>query len=167
MRAGFAPGMVLAGLGAAGLVLVLDQAAKLAMLDRFGALPPEERIITVAPFLNLALVNNHGVTFGLFNTGGAGTAMIFSAVALAIVAGLLWSLGRTRRRLNAVATGMIIGGAIGNLLDRVRLGAVIDFLDFYIGSWHWYVFNIADAAICVGVAILLLDSLLAGSESPR
>jgi signal peptidase II len=154
------------GLASAIVMLAADQASKAAILSRLGALPPEDRLLPVFSGFNLALVGNHGVTFGLFNNGGPANAIVFSVIALVIVIGLIWSLGRTRRSANAVATGMIIGGAIGNALDRLRLGAVVDFLDFYLGSWHWYVFNIADAGICVGVTILLLDSLLVGSESP-
>jgi signal peptidase II len=86
--------------------------------------------------------------------------LVFSVVAGAIVAGLLWWLARTESPLLAVAIGLIVGGAIGNVADRVRLGAVVDFLDFHLGSWHWPAFNLADSAICLGVAAMLLDGLL-------
>jgi signal peptidase II len=65
----------------------------------------------------------------------------------------------------AVAIGLIIGGAIGNVIDRIRLGAVVDFLDFHIGTWHWPAFNVADSAICIGVAVMLLDGLLLRREA--
>ena len=82
-----------------------------------------------------------------------------------IVAGLVYWLRRVTSPLLAVAIGLIIGGAVGNVVDRIRLGAVVDFLDFHIGSWHWPAFNLADSAICVGVAAMLLDGLLLHRET--
>ena len=86
--------------------------------------------------------------------------MLFSLVAAAIVTVLIYWLSRAESSLLAVAIGLIIGGAIGNVIDRIRFGAVVDFLDFHVGTWHWPAFNIADSAICVGVAVMLLDGLL-------
>ncbi len=121
----------------------------------------------VTPFFNLVLTYNRGMSFGLFNTAGSGggvNALVFSLVAAAIVAGLAWWLSRVRSPFLAVAIGLIIGGAVGNVADRVRLGAVVDFLDFHVGSWHWPAFNLADSAICIGVAAMLLDGLLLHRE---
>jgi signal peptidase II len=154
---------VLLGLGVAiaAVVVLLDQLSKAAVLDFFAGdgLNDSTR---VAPFFNLVLTFNHGVSFGLFNAGdGAGAdALIFSLVAAAIVVGLIWWLSRAATPLLAVAIGLIVGGAVGNVIDRIRLGAVVDFLDFHLGSWHWPAFNLADSAICIGVAALLLDGLL-------
>ncbi len=152
------------GLLAALLVLLLDQASKLAILNHLG---DGEGMVRITGFLNLALVSNHGITFGFFNRSGAFNAMIFSLLALGITGALIVWLGRTRSGLVAIAMGMVIGGAIGNLIDRLRLGAVVDFLDFHIGGLHWYVFNVADAGICIGVGLLLLDGLLLRTESPK
>ena len=148
------------GLCVAALIVVLDQLTKAAVLAFFarGALDDGNR---VAPFFNLVLTYNRGVSFGLFNAvGGGRDALWFSLVAGAIVAGLLWWLARAESPLLAVAIGLIVGGAAGNVADRIRLGAVVDFLDFHLGSWHWPAFNIADSAICLGVAAMLLDGLL-------
>jgi signal peptidase II len=155
------------GLVAALIVLVADQITKHLVLSHLGALPYDQRYMTLLPFLDVVLVGNRGVTFGMFNDGGSFNAIIFAGIALAIVAGLLWWLRSVSRWWVAIAIGMIIGGAIGNLSDRLRLGAVVDFIDFFIGSWHWYTFNVADAGICVGVGILLLDSLAGRAESPK
>jgi len=78
---------------------------------------------------------------------------------------LIYWLSRVESSLLAVAIGLVIGGAIGNVIDRLRFGAVVDFLDFHVGSWHWPAFNIADSAICVGVAVMLLDGLLLRREA--
>jgi signal peptidase II len=90
---------------------------------------------------------------------------LFSLAAIAIVTVLTYWLSRVESPLLAVAIGLIIGGAIGNVIDRIRFGAVVDFLDFHVGSWHWPAFNVADSAICVGVAVMLLDSLLMRREA--
>jgi signal peptidase II len=148
------------GLCVAALIAVLDQLTKAVVLVFFvpDGLDDGTR---VTPFFNLVLAYNRGVSFGLFNAGGGGRgALVFSLVAGAIVAGLLWWLARAESPLLAVAIGLIVGGAIGNVADRIRLGAVVDFLDFHLGSWHWPAFNLADSAICLGVAAMLLDGLL-------
>jgi signal peptidase II len=147
------------------IVLILDQASKLAILRLF-----EDQSVAhypVLPILDLRLTFNHGITFGLFNNGSAANALIFSGLALAIVAALGVALTRVTAWHNALALGVIIGGALGNLIDRLRLDAVVDFLDFHLGDWHFYIFNIGDSAICLGVGLLLLDSLLIRAESPK
>ncbi len=165
---GFARGRMLArGLAVAAIVAILDQLSKAAILRHFaGNGFGRERL---ASFFNLVLVYNRGVSFGMFN-GGAGSgagldALLFSLAAAAIVIGLVYWLNRVSNPLLAVAIGLIIGGAAGNVADRIRLGAVVDFLDFHIGSWHWPAFNLADSAICVGVAAMLLDGLLLHREA--
>jgi signal peptidase II len=149
------------GLGVAAVVVVLDQLSK-ALILALLADPGLDRRIGVAPVFDLVLAFNRGVSFGLFNAAGGGRSesLLFSLVAAAIVVGLVWWLARAASLLLAVAIGLIIGGAVGNVLDRVRLGAVVDFLDFHVGPWHWPAFNLADSAICVGVAAMLLDGLL-------
>jgi signal peptidase II len=153
------------GLVVALVVLLLDQAAKLAILRLFeGEAYPDYPVL---PFFDLRLTFNHGITFGLFNNSNTANVLIFSGLALAIVAVLVWLLARPGSWHTGLAFGLIIGGALGNLLDRLRLDAVVDFLDFHLGSWHFYIFNLGDSAICIGVGVLLLDSLLVRQESPK
>ena len=158
--------MLLRGLATAIVVVILDQLSKAAVLGHFApgdcSLPHREPI---TPFLNLVLTCNRGMSFGLFNRGAGLNVLLFSLIAAAIVAVLIYWLNRVDSPFLAVAIGLVIGGAIGNVIDRIRLGAVVDFLDFYIGSWHWPAFNVADSAICVGVAAMLLDGLLLRREA--
>lgn len=154
------------GLVVAVLVAVIDQAAKLLVLTAFSN-TPGERVWPIAAFLNLALTMNHGMSFGLFNNDAALNAVIFTVVAAAIVALLVAWLARTREPLLSVAIGMVIGGAVGNVVDRLAHGAVIDFLDFHLGAWHWFVFNLADAAISVGVGLMVIDGLRGRREAPN
>ena len=105
------------------------------------------------------------MSFGLFNHGAGLNVLLFSLIAAAIVAVLVYWLSRVDSPFLGVAIGLVVGGAIGNVIDRIRLGAVVDFLDFYVGSWHWPAFNVADSAICVGVAAMLLDGLLLRREA--
>ena len=147
------------GLGALAFVLVLiaDQASKWAILHVVGL--PSVRQIVLLPVFNLTMVWNQGVTFGLLQGNDETSHLILAAVALAVVAALTIWLLRAENRLVAFALGGIAGGAIGNVIDRLRFGAVVDFLHFHIGDINWYVFNVADAAIVCGVAALVLDSL--------
>jgi signal peptidase II len=143
------------GLVVAGLVIVLDQLSKWAVLMFL------EDPTAVTPFFNLVVVWNRGVSFGMFDTAGALGPWLLSGLALAVVAALVFWLRRVEHSLAGVALGLIIGGALGNVIDRVRFGAVVDFLDFHAYGYHWPAFNVADSAICVGAALLLLDGLLA------
>lgn len=137
------------------LVVGLDQASKWLMaaivMD-----PP--RVIPVTPFFNLVLGFNPGVSFGLLGDLGPWGPVALSGLTLAIVAFLVLWLWRTQDILEASALGLIIGGAVGNLIDRLRDGAVTDFLDFYVGQYHWPAFNLADTSISLGVAIILYRS---------
>lgn len=146
------------------IVLVADQASKWWVLD--GLDLPEIRQIVLLPVLNLTMVWNRGVTFGLLTGFGTWGNIALAGVALAVVAALAVWLRRAERPLVAVAVGAIAGGAISNVVDRVRFGAVVDFIDAHAatpwGDLHWYVFNLADASIVCGVAALVLDSLWGG-----
>ena len=159
--------MLARGLAVAAVVVILDQLSKAAILSHFAASAYDGERLT--SFFSLVLVYNRGVSFGLFNagagSGAAANALLFSLAAALIVAGLVYWLRRVTSPLLAVAIGLIIGGAIGNVVDRIRLGAVVDFLDFHIGSWHWPAFNLADSAICIGVAAMLFDGLLLHREA--
>ncbi len=156
--------MLARGLAAAAAVAFVDQLSKVAILHIFAGHVLGNREI-VTSFFNLALTYNRGMSFGLFNDGPGVNAFFFSLVAAAIVAVLVYWLRRVASPFLAIAIGLIIGGAVGNVIDRIRLGAVVDFLDFHVGSWHWPAFNLADSAICVGVAAMLLDGLLLRREA--
>ena len=150
------------GLGLAALVAAADQLSKLWVLGFFAARAGGPPALTLAPFFNLVLTGNRGMSFGLFNTDAAANTAIFTALAAIVVAWLVHWLRHAETPILRVAIGLVIGGALGNVTDRLLRGAVVDFLDFHLGDWHWYAFNLADAAICLGVAAMLLDSLLSG-----
>ena len=151
----------LLGILAGAVVLAADQASKWWVLHVLDL--PEIRQIVLLPVLNLTMVWNRGVTFGLLTGFGAWGHIVLAGVALAVVAALGVWLRRAETRLVAVAIGAIAGGAVGNVIDRVRFGAVVDFIHAHIDSpWgdiSWYVFNVADAAIVCGVGALVFDSL--------
>ncbi len=144
--------------GVAGvLVLAADQSSKAWVLD--GLALQGQGNIDVLPFLSLTMVWNRGVTFGLLGGVGGIASWALTAVALAVVTALLLWLRRAENRIVAAALGAIAGGALGNVIDRLRFGAVVDFIHAHAWGWSWYVFNVADAAIVCGVAALVLDSL--------
>ena len=158
--------MLRLGLGLALAVAVLDQASKWIIVARVMD-PP--RFIEVTPFFNLVLVWNRGVSFGMFNSGSRYIAWGLSAIALVIVLALILWLYRVRHRLVAVAIGLIIGGAVGNVIDRIFRDqkAVADFLDFHALGYHFPAFNLADSAITLGVLALLYDALFNSPESRK
>jgi signal peptidase II len=145
---------------------VLDQITKLWVLAFFGEPGCAVHRLVVTSFLDLVLTCNSGVSFGMFSRTGLNSLVFTLAAALIVVVLTLW-LGRVRTGFLAVAIGLIIGGAIGNVIDRLRFGAVIDFLYFHVGSWYWPAFNLADSAICLGVAAMLLDGLLLRRAPPQ
>jgi lipoprotein signal peptidase len=148
----------LAGLAAALLILAADQGSKWWILN--GLRLPELGSVTLLPVVNLTMVWNRGVTFGLLDGFGAGGPMLLTGVALAVVVALGAWLWRAERLTVALALGAVAGGAAGNIIDRLRFGAVVDFIHLHAWGWSWYVFNVADAAIVCGVGALVLDSLL-------
>lgn len=150
------------GLIVAALVVALDQASKWWVLTQ--VMQPIPHVVEVTPFLNLVLVWNTGVSFGTFNSSYGFMPYVLSAVAAGIVVALLLWLRQTDRRFVALAIGMIVGGAVGNIIDRFRYGAVVDFIDAHLAGVHFYIFNVADSGISVGVALLVLDGLFAGRE---
>ena len=149
------------GLPIAAGILVADQASKwwileVARLPEVGHIP----LLEAGPLgLDLTMVWNRGVTFGLLSGDGAWNHVILAVLAAAIAGFLLRWLARAENRLTAVALGAVVGGAIGNVIDRIRFGAVVDFVDAHGWGWHWYVFNVADAAIVCGVLALVADAL--------
>jgi signal peptidase II len=148
------------GLAVAALVIVADWIVKWWAI---GALGGDLYGIEVLPFFNLVLVWNRGISFGMFG-GGAVAPWLLAVVALGVTLALFIWLRKVVSRLVAVAIGLVIGGALGNVVDRFKYGAVADFIDIHWGDYHWPAFNLADAAISVGVVILLIDALLIGSE---
>lgn len=126
--------------------------------------PP--RVIPVLPFFNLVLVWNQGVSFGLFGDGSAGPWLLV-LLAAGIVAALVFWLRKADSLLSVAALGLVIGGAVGNVIDRLIHGAVVDFLDFHLAGWHWPAFNVADSAICIGVVMLLAESLFPSRQPPK
>ena len=146
------------------IVIGLDQLTKWVILERIMQ-PP--RVITVLPVFDLVLAWNRGISFSLLHSDGGVAPLILSALALAIVAGLGFWLSRAGRLVLVLAIGLVIGGALGNVIDRLRFGAVIDFLYFHIASYYWPAFNLADSAITVGVMIMLIDGLSGGSERAK
>lgn len=144
-------GPAAAGLAAALAVLAIDQASKAVIL---GWIMNPPTVIPLTAFFNFVLGFNTGVTFGI-GSGIDGGAFLLPAIALAVVGGLFWQIWRTRSGSEAAALGAIVGGALGNVIDRLRQGAVTDFLDLYLGEWHWPTFNLADVAIVAGVGCLV------------
>jgi len=153
------------GIGVALLVLIADQASKTAILD---VMRPEGvtttpfqafKVIYALPFLDLVLTWNRGVSFGLGNVPGQWNVIAFSALAVVVSGFLLRWLAQAPTLVLRCGLGLILGGALGNLIDRLRFGAVVDFLYVHLGRFDWWpAFNIADAAICIGAGFLLLDA---------
>lgn len=151
-------------LAAAAAVALLDQLSKWWIVERVMD-PP--RALEVTGFFNLMLVYNRGISFGLLDSEAALLPWVLSGLAVAIVIGLVVWLRQIEGRWPAVAVGLIVGGAVGNIIDRLRLGAVIDFLDLHWAGFHWPAFNLADSAITLGVVLLLVDGLFGRRKSPR
>lgn len=143
------------GLVALAVVLV-DQIAKMGVLWGFGSAADSTPLM---PFLDLTLRWNRGISFSLFARDSSAGQAALLAVTLAATGLLAWWLIRSRSALPAVGLGLIIGGALGNAIDRVAHGAVIDYLDLHALGRHFFVFNVADAAINIGVALLIFDLL--------
>jgi signal peptidase II len=145
----------------AALVLVLDQVTKLAVL---GSLVAYHDVIPVTGFFNLVHVHNTGAAFSLLADQPGWQRGFFVTLALVATGVILYLLKKTRGQpLFCGSLALILGGAVGNLVDRVLYGHVIDFLDFYLGTWHWPAFNVADSAITVGAGLLIWDSFRKGN----
>lgn len=147
--------------GALAAALAVDFATKWLILNVV-MVPP--RTIEIAPFFNLTLGFNTGVSFGMFRELFLDRPLVLAGIKVAIVAGLLVCAMRTAKTSEMISLGLIAGGGTGNVLDRMRQGAVTDFLDFHIGGWHWPAFNMADAMITVGVILLIAGSFWPGTS---
>ena len=152
------------GIGIAIAISALDQLTKLIVLNVVMT-PPQT--IAITDFFNLVLVANRGISFGLLSSDSPWGQPLLIALALALSAMLVFWLRGADNRLLAGSIGLVLGGAVGNAIDRVNHGAVIDFLDFYLGAYHWPAFNLADAAIVIGVAAIILEGLFAGSGKKK
>ena len=150
-------------LGCGVAVLLLDQLTKcwvMASLPYYGA-------VTVIPgFFDLVNIRNRGAAFGFLNRSDIEWQFWLFFAATLVSAGVIFMLARSARRDEKArfwGLGMVLGGAVGNLVDRIRFRAVVDFLDFYVGQWHWPAFNVADIAICCGALLVCLSMWLKGS----
>jgi signal peptidase II len=145
-------------------VFGVDRWSKWLVDNRFGAY---DTWAVIPGFFNIVHSQNPGVAFGILseNTSHMRTLLLaaMSVVAIFILAALLWRIDR-QDNLTATGLALIFGGAVGNVWDRVRAGSVTDFLDFYAGSYHWYTFNLADSAICVGAGLLILSMLMSNRK---
>ncbi len=151
-------------LALAAVVVVLDQASKWIILTQVMT-PP--RTLEVTGFFNLVLAFNRGVSFGLLASNYSWKPYLLAGLALAVVGLLLYWVRRQPGWGPTTAVALIVGGAIGNVIDRFVHGAVVDFLDFHLGGWHWPAFNLADTAIVLGVVLLLADSLFGSAQSDK
>ena len=148
----------LLGLAVAGLVIILDQISKPLMRDWLSG-----GDIALTSFLSLVSAWNRGVGFSLLTMSLPSGPYILSALALVM---LVW-LFRVARAISALALGLIIGGALGNVVDRLRLGVVFDFIDVHLAGYHWPAFNLADSALSIGVVLLIIDGLFDGGGKSK
>ena len=147
------------GYGIAAATLILDQIAKWLIIGPVAL--PERSLITITSFFDLRWVENYGVSMGFLIAGSDRERWMLVAITGLIAAGVCVWIWREKGRLDAAALGLVLGGALGNIADRTRLGYVADFLDLHIGGWHpFLVFNVADAAITIGVLLLVVRALL-------
>lgn len=145
------------GLAAAAAVIILDQITKYWVLSFLGV----SAYIPFGDYFNLVRAWNTGVSFSMLNDYGNMGAWLLSGLAVVIVIMLFFWLRKENSRVIQIALGMIMGGAVGNVIDRVRFGAVFDFLDVHIGDHHWPAFNAADSFICIGAAIIIAEAVVA------
>ena len=148
------------GVGMALLALAIDQASKLWLLRIFDL--PGRQQVRLTPWLDLVMAWNRGISYSLLTADsdvGRWLLIVGTLAAIGLLGVWLW---RVHSPLTGVALGLLIGGALGNVIDRIAYGAVADFVYFHVGAFHWYIFNGADCAIVLGVALLLVDMV-----SPR
>lgn len=143
-------------LGVAAIIILLDQVTKVAITKML----TYGQSIRVTSFFNLVLAYNKGAAFSFLASESGWQRWVFTAISIAATFFLLFLLKRhAGQRLFCLSLALIMGGAVGNLIDRVMYGHVIDFLDFYVRNWHWPAFNVADSAITIGAGLFILDEL--------
>lgn len=147
---------MLMGVLTAFFVVLVDQVSK-ALIFEF--LSQGQPTMFVTSFFNLVAAWNTGVSFSMFNNLGNYGVYILSGFSLMVIILLMYWLCREKSRLMQLALGFVIGGALGNVIDRVRIGAVFDFLDVHIGEHHWPAFNVADSFICIGAVLIILGNV--------
>ncbi len=135
------------------IVIILDQLSKLWALTTLPLWKP----VPVFPCFNLYLTYNKGVSFSFFSSTHPIMPWVLSAMAIVVCIMIVFWMTREKNKMILMALALILGGAIANVIDRIRLGAVVDFLDFYAGQHHWPAFNIADSAICLGVLFIFIS----------
>ncbi|MFP1739183.1 signal peptidase II [Lonsdalea quercina] len=147
------------------VVLVVDLGSKQWVMTHFQL----GESLPLIPFFNLTYAHNPGAAFSFLADKDGWQRWFFAVIALAITAALLVMMYRSSasQKLNNIAYAMIIGGAVGNLTDRLVHGYVIDFVDFYINDWHYPIFNIADAGICIGALLIVLEGFFVSSEKKK
>lgn len=151
-------------LGLSGLIIVLDQLTKFWVVSALSL----GQSIELTGFLNLVFVYNPGAAFSFLSDAGGWQRWFFVALALAVSAWLTFLIRQhAAERLLPLAATLILGGALGNVVDRIRFGAVVDFVDVHAAGWHWPAFNVADSAISVGVALLLWQQLFLAPKETR
>ena len=142
------------------VIILLDQLTKILVLNNIA----EHTVIAVMPCFNLLLTFNKGVSFSLLTSDSNYAPYLLSAFAVGVSICLLYWLKKEKDKLSRIGLALILGGAIGNVIDRIRFGGVVDFLDFYIGEYHWPAFNVADSTICIGVVLILIRSVWGGKK---
>jgi signal peptidase II len=143
-------------IGIATIVVLLDQLTKITILKLF----TYGESLPVTSFFNLVLVYNKGAAFSFLASESGWQRYFFIGIGIAAALFMLYLLKRhAGQRLFCWALALILGGAVGNVIDRILYGHVVDFLDFYVGTWHWPAFNVADSAICVGAVLFVVDEL--------
>ncbi|MEO7564074.1 MAG: signal peptidase II [Sphingomicrobium sp.] len=155
------------GFAIAALVFAVDQLTKWIVTGPLGLRQIGDQIVLL-PFFNLTYTENQGISLGLLNASSDTARWLLVAMTGAIAIGVAYWIGREARKFDQAALGMVLGGALGNILDRVRFGYVVDFADLHFGEFRpFLVFNVADAAISIAVVILLLRAFLTRKESHK
>ena len=156
--------MILQGFSTVALIVLLDQLSKYWVVHHLMSTP---QVIEVTPFFNIVMVWNRGASFGLFSSGSEWSPIILGGLAIVVSLFLTIWLIKSKSRYLSLALGLVIGGALGNVIDRVIYRAVADFLDFHVAGYHWPSFNVADIAITLGVVMLLFDGLKTGRRDNK
>lgn len=152
------------GLGCAAIVIAIDQLSKWLILTEVMK-PP--RVIEITGFLNLVLVSNKGVSFGLFSSDAVWAQPALASFAALVSILLVFWMRQAQHCFSAIFLGLVVGGALGNAIDRLLHEAVVDFLDFHVAGYHWPVFNIADSAITIGVIFIIAEGLFADRKKTK
>jgi signal peptidase II len=152
------------GLGCAAIVIAIDQLSKWLILTEVMK-PP--RVIEITGFLNLVLLSNKGVSFGLFSSDAVWAQPALAGFAALVSILLVFWMRQAQHCFSAIFLGLVVGGALGNAIDRLLHEAVVDFLDFHVAGYHWPVFNIADSAITIGVIFIIAEGLFADRKKTK